>query len=244
MNISVSLPTAFLAGLVSFLSPCVFPLVPSYVAYVTGMTLDELGAADSRRARRAAVVHSALFVLGFTLVFMTLGATATALGRTLGQWLPWINRIGGVIVVVFGLYLVGWLQLRFLGAERRVRLSSKPAGMGGSVAAGVVFGAGWTPCIGPILATILLLASMEGTAWRGSLLLGVYALGLAIPFIVAAVSVNWFLAGSSRVRRWLGPLQKAAGFVLIAVGILLATGLFTSFSGRLAAMGQLITLEP
>ncbi len=244
MDISVSLPTALVAGVVSFLSPCVFPLVPSYVAYVTGMTLDELGAAESGRARRAALIHATLFVLGFTLVFMTLGATATALGRTVGRWLPWINRIGGVVIIVFGLYLVGWLKLRALGAERRIRLSSKPAGMAGSVAAGVVFGAGWTPCIGPILATILLLASMEGSAWRGSLLLGVYAFGLAIPFIAAAVSVNWFLVGSQKVRTWVGPLQKVSGFVLIVVGVMLATGLFTSFSGRLAAMGQLITLVP
>ena len=244
MDISVPLSTAFLAGVVSFLSPCVFPLVPSYVAYVTGMTLEELGASEARGARRAALVHSIMFVLGFTAVFMTLGATATAFGQAVGRWLPWINRVGGAIVILFGLYLLGWLRPRALESERRLQLSSKPAGLAGSVLTGVVFGAGWTPCIGPILATILLLASMQESAVRGSLLLGVYAFGLAIPFLAAALSINWFLAGSTKVRRWVGPLQKAAGAVLLLVGVLLVTGLFTLFSGRLAAMGQLITLEP
>lgn len=244
MDISVPITTAFLAGVVSFLSPCVFPLVPSYVAYVTGMTLEELGASEAHAARRAALVHSIMFVLGFTAVFMTLGATATAFGQAVGRSLPWINRIGGTIVILFGLYLLGWLRLPAFDSERRIQLSSKPAGLAGSVLTGVVFGAGWTPCIGPILATILLLASMQESAVRGSVLLGVYAVGLAIPFLAAALSINWFLAGSKKVRRWVGPLQKASGAVLLLVGILLVTGLFTTFSGRLAAMGQLITLEP
>ena len=244
MDISVPVTTALLAGVVSFLSPCVFPLVPSYVAYVTGMTLDELGASGPGPARRAALVHAGMFALGFTAVFMSLGATATTFGQALARWLPWINRFGGAIVILFGLYLLGWIRWRALDAERRVQLSSKPAGLAGSALTGVVFGAGWTPCIGPILATILLLASMEESALRGSMLLGIYALGLAVPFLLAAYSVNWFLAGSDRVRRWIGPIQKVAGAVLVIVGVLLVTGLFTSFSGRLAAMGQLITLEP
>lgn len=189
--VAVSLGLAFLAGLVSFLSPCVFPVVPSYVGFVTGLTLDELKDGGRAAARRQAAVHSALFVLGVSLVFIALGASATALGGALRRSLPLLQQVGGVVIVLFGLYLLGVLKIPALMRERRVQLAAKPAGRIGSVVAGVAFGAGWTPCVGPVLASVLLYASFEETMLQGMLLLGAYALGLGIPFFVAAVALNW-----------------------------------------------------
>jgi cytochrome c-type biogenesis protein len=243
-GISVSYPTAFLAGLVSFLSPCVLPLVPSYIAFISGMTLEELEASDTRAARRSAALHTLLFGLGFTLVFMTLGAAATAFGQSLNRALPWINRVGGSLIVVFGLYLVGLIRIKAFDREARYHLSSKPSGKIGSLLAGIVFGAGWTPCIGPVLATILLLAGLQGSVMEGTLLLATYASGLAIPFFAAAWGFNAFLSGTAFARRWSGPLQKVAGTFLILIGLLLVSGRFNALTATLAQMGQLITIEP
>jgi cytochrome c-type biogenesis protein len=232
--VTVSLGLAFLAGLVSFLSPCVFPIVPSYVGFVTGLTLDELREGGRAAARRQAAVHSALFVLGFSLLFVALGASATVLGGTLRRSLPLLQQLGGVVVVLFGLYLLGLLRVPALMRERRVHLASRPAGRVGSVLAGVAFGAGWTPCVGPVLASVLLYAGFEETMLRGMLLLGAYALGLGIPFFVAAVSLNWFLAGAPRVRRWIVPLERVSGAMLVLVGVLLFTGEFARITAFLA----------
>lgn len=232
--VTVSLGLAFLAGLVSFLSPCVFPIVPSYVGFVTGLTLDELKDGDRSDARRQAAVHAALFVLGFSLVFLALGASATALGGVLRRSLPLLQQVGGVVIAAFGLYLLGILKIPALMRERRVQLASKPAGKLGSVVVGVAFGAGWTPCVGPVLASVLLYASFEETLLRGMVLLGAYALGLGLPFFVSAVALNWFLAGSAKMRRWLLPLERAAGAVMLLVGVLLFTGQFAVISSFLA----------
>lgn len=232
--VTVSLGLAFLAGMVSFLSPCVFPIVPSYVGFVTGLTLDELKDGDRAHARRQAAVHAALFVLGFSLVFLALGASATVLGGVLRRSLPLLQQVGGLVIVGFGLYLLGILKIPALMRERRVQLVSKPAGKLGSVVVGVAFGAGWTPCVGPVLASVLLYASFEETAVQGMVLLGAYALGLGIPFFVSAVALNWFLASSARMRRWLVPLERAAGAVMVLVGVLLFTGHFAVISSFLA----------
>lgn len=232
--VTVSLGLAFVAGLVSFLSPCVFPIVPSYVGFVTGLTLDELKDGDRSEARRQAAVHAALFVLGFSLVFLALGASATALGGVLRRSLPLLQQIGGIVIAGFGLYLLGLLRMPALSRERRIHLVKKPAGKAGSVIVGVAFGAGWTPCIGPVLASVLLYASFEETLLQGMVLLGAYALGLGIPFFVSAVALNWFVAGSTRVRRWLLPLERAAGAVMLLLGVLLFTGRFAVISSFLA----------
>lgn len=234
---SVSFGLAFVAGLASFLSPCVLPLVPSYVTFVTGMTLEDLTEDGRAKARRHAAVHAALFVLGFTLVFMALGAGASALGSTLRRSLPLIQQVGGVVIVLFGLYMLGLLRLPGLMRERRVQLASKPAGRFGSVLVGMAFGAGWTPCVGPVLASILLYAGMKATMTKGMLLLGVYGLGLGVPFFVAAVALNWYLAGAQRMRRWLRPIEIGAGVLMVAVGILLFTGKFTILSQFFAGFG-------
>lgn len=242
-SFSISLPFAFLAGLVSFLSPCVLPVVPTYVTYVSGLTLDELAEDGPAGARRKAVLHSSLFILGFLLVFMTLGASATAAGQAFNRLLPMISRLGGVFVLFFGLLLLDWVRLPALARDIRVHLRSKPSGALGSLAVGVVFGAGWTPCIGPILATILFYATMEATVAQGTLLLAVYGLGLGAPFLVSAVAFNWFLASFESVRRWALPAQRVAGILLIVAGVLLVTGKFASVSASLADLGQWINLE-
>jgi cytochrome c-type biogenesis protein len=240
----LSLGLAFVAGLVSFLSPCVLPLVPSYITFVTGMTLDELTAHGRDAARRRAVLHALVFVLGFTLVFIALGATATALGAATRRALPLLQQIGGVAIAAFGLSMLGVLRPPALMRERRVHFASKPAGLVGSALVGVAFGAGWTPCIGPVLASILLYAGIEATMMRGMLLLVAYAIGLGIPFLIAAVGFNWYLASARRITRWLRPLELAAGAILVLVGVLLFPGRFTALSSFLAGFGQLVAVGP
>lgn len=243
MEVQVSLPLAFLAGVVSFLSPCVLPVVPSYLAFVSGLTFGELAESPTGDVRRRAVLHSVLFVVGFSLVFMTLGWMASAAGRAVAGALPWITRAGGVVMIAFGLQLVGLLRIPGLSGEMRIHVHNRPLGGLGSLLVGVAFGAGWTPCIGPILASILLYASLAETMIEGTLLLGVYAVGMGIPFILASVGLNWFLAGSAAARSWLVPLQRAAGTVLLLIGILMVSGRFTTVTAFLAGMGQLVNLD-
>lgn len=228
----LSLLVALVAGVLSFLSPCVLPLVPSYLGFITG-----LGAEELTSRRRLALLHATLFVGGFTLVFLLLGAGATALGRSLRFHQDSIARAGGVLIIVFGLYLAGLIRLPWLATERRVQLQTKPLGYLGTVLVGVAFGAGWTPCIGPVLGGILGLAAAEASLGRGMLLLGAYSAGLAVPFLVAALAVDRFLGWFQRFRRFLPWVQRASGVLLIVVGVLLVTGQFT----RLATWLQGLT---
>jgi cytochrome c-type biogenesis protein len=227
----MSVVVAFVAGLLSFLSPCVLPLVPSYVGFLTGMTLPEL---TSRR--RLALAHAACFVLGFSLIFILLGASATALGRALKFYQVWLTRAGGVLIMVFGLYCLGVLKLKALQMERRVQLQDKPVGFLGSVLVGIAFGAGWTPCIGPILGAILSLATVETDVARGMGLLAAYSAGLAVPFLLAALAVNAFLDWFQRFRRYLPWVMRMSGVLLVAVGALMVSGEFTRLSGWLQAL--------
>ena len=243
MEVSISFPLAFLAGLVSFLSPCILPVVPSYLAFVSGLTLDELRDGSSADARRGALINSILFVAGFTAVFMTMGWAATAFGQAVARSMPWLTRMGGVVLVVLGLYLAGVLRIPLFARELRVQLSSRPAGAAGSLLVGVAFGAGWTPCIGPVLASILLYTSLEATMAQGTLLLLTYALGLGLPFVLASVAFNWFVAGAEHVKRWMVPLERIAGTLLVVIGLLMASGSFARMTAFLAGLGQLITLE-
>lgn len=229
---------AFAGGMLSFLSPCVFPLVPSYLSFVTGMGVEELEA-GTPRVRRTALVHSALFVVGFSLVFMALGASASYVGQALRDYQVWIARVGGVLVVLFGLHLLGVTPVRWLQRERRVHLQRKPVGYAGSVAVGVAFGAGWTPCIGPVLGGILTLAATREGLAEGVALLGVYSAGLAVPFLLAAVGLSRYLAASRRFRRHIRWVERGSGVLLLLVGVLLLSGQFTA----LAAWGARITPE-
>jgi len=243
IEVQVSLPLAFMAGLVSFLSPCILPVVPSYLAFISGLTLEDLRESSTADARRAAVINSVLFVIGFSAVFMTMGWVATSFGRGVAAALPWLTRAGGVVMIAFGLYMLGALRLPALARERRIRLSSRPAGPLGSLVVGIAFGAGWTPCIGPILGSILLYASLESTMAHGSVLLATYALGLGIPFVIASVAFNWFIAGTERLKQWMVPLSRTAGAMLLLIGLLMATGRFATMTAFLAGLGQLINLE-
>lgn len=222
---------AFAGGLLSFLSPCVLPLVPSYLGFVTGLTLEEMTG-----RRRLAMLHALLFVAGFSLVFIALGASATALGRALKVYEEWVTRIGGALVIFFGLYLLGVFRLGALQREQRVHLQRKPLGYLGSVLVGMAFAAGWTPCIGPILGGILGLAATEADVSRGMLLLGAYSAGLAVPFLGSAWAVETFLDAFKRFRRYIGWVEKVSGALLLVVGILMVTDQFTRLAGYLQSL--------
>lgn len=226
----VSLALAFAAGVASFLSPCVLPVVPGYVTYVTGMTANDLRSERRDAVRGQAAQHAALFIAGFTLLFIVLGASATALGGFVRRALPLIQELGGAAIVLLGLSMLGVVRMPLLLREWRVQLAAKPAGRLGSVLAGVAFGAGWTPCVGPVLATILLYAGAKATVLQGAALLASYALGLGIPFFIAAVAFNWFLSRTPAFRKWLLPIERVAGAVMVLAGVLLFTGRFAALS--------------
>ncbi len=228
---SVGLTLAFGAGILSFLSPCVLPLIPSYVSFITGLSLDELG-----ERRWLAFRHALLFVAGFSLIFMALGATATVFGRLLNYHQVWLERIGGGLIVLFGLYLAGVFQFGPLARERRVHLQDKPVGYLGSALVGVAFGAGWTPCIGPILGSILLFTGSQADLGRGILLLAAYAAGLAVPFLISAFAVEHFIEWFKKYRRFIPLTTKLAGGIMVFVGLLLASGYFTILAGWLQAL--------
>jgi cytochrome c-type biogenesis protein len=229
--VALGFMVAFVAGLLSFLSPCVLPLVPSYIGFITGMTLPEVTG-----RRRVALIHALLFVAGFSLVFVLLGASATALGRALNHYQVWLQRVGGVLIIIFGFLCLGVFKVGVLSQERRLHLERKPVGYLGSALVGVAFGAGWTPCIGPVLGGILGLAATSSDVSRGMQLLAVYSAGLALPFLVAAVAVDSFLGWFQRFRRYLPWVMRASGILLIVVGVLLVTGEFTRLAGWLQGL--------
>ncbi|MDH4132525.1 MAG: cytochrome c biogenesis protein CcdA, partial [Gemmatimonadota bacterium] len=203
---------AFAAGVLSFLSPCVLPLVPSYLGFLTGMTLEEMSG-----RRRMAMIHALLFVFGFALIFVILGASATALGSALKYYQVWLQRVGGVLIILFGLYAMGVFKFRFLQMEQRVHLDRKPIGYLGSVLVGMAFAAGWTPCIGPILGGILGMAATQGDVGRGMALLGAYSAGLAVPFLAAAWAMEAFLDWFQKFRKYLPWVMRLSGLLLIFV---------------------------
>jgi cytochrome c-type biogenesis protein len=227
----VSYAVAFAAGLLSFLSPCVLPLIPSYVGFLTGLTVEEM-----QRRRGAALLHAVWFVAGFSFIFMALGASASALGNLLLQYQVWLGRVGGVLVLLFGLYLLGVLRPAFLMRERKIELATKPIGYVGSAVVGMTFGAAWTPCIGPILGGILTLAAARGSVGQGTLLLGVYALGLAVPFLITAFALDRFLAWFQRFRPYIVWVDRVAGALLVLLGILLVTDRFTLLASWLQGL--------
>ena len=229
---TVGVAGALLAGLLSFLSPCVLPLVPSYLSFLTGMT----GAREIGAKRHLALLHAGLFVAGFTIIFVALGATATAFGRLLNTYQQWLERVGGALIVVFGLYAMGALKIGLLARELRFQLADQPVGFLGSVLGGMAFGAGWTPCIGPILGGILLYTSSQADLGKGVTLLLAYSAGLALPFLVAAAALEGFLRWFQRFRRYLGWVERIAGALLVVVGVLMMFGLLTVLSGWLQGL--------
>ena len=230
-EVSIGLVAAFMAGIFSFLSPCVLPLVPSYLALVTGMSLEDLQQGVNRKAT---FIHSLLFVLGFSAIFIILGASASFLGQFFKQYELWIARIGGVIIIILGLHLSGVFKLAPLMREKRIHVSDTPAGYLGTIGVGMAFAAGWTPCLGPVLGAILTYGMSTDTMWAGVGLLTAYSAGLAIPFLVASLALDAFLQGFKRFRRWIPVVEKASGLMLIGLGVLLLTGQLTALTAMLA----------
>jgi cytochrome c-type biogenesis protein len=228
---SVGLAISFAAGLLSFLSPCVLPLVPSYVTFVTGLSLE-----DVQRKRHLALVHALLFVTGFTLVFLAMGATATAIGRLLGYNRELVSRVGGVVVIVLGLYLLGVFNFGVFARERRIHIADKPLGYLGSLLVGMAFAAGWTPCIGPILGAVLTYTASSADLNRGIVLLLAYSLGLAVPFVIAALMIDRFIVVFQRYRGAMVWTSRIAGGLLVVVGVLMVTDLMRLVTQWLAGL--------
>jgi len=234
----VSFPLAFLAGIMSFLSPCVLPLLPSYVSFITGVSFEDLTTGtDRRKIRYLTITNSLTFILGFSSVFIALGASSSAVGKFMFEYQEWIRIGGGILIIVFGLFVAGFLKMDFLMRDKKVHLSGKPAGYVGTFLVGMTFAAGWTPCIGPILGTILLYASSQGSAFYGFKLLAVYSLGLALPFFISSLAINSFLSYSKKLMRYMRVIMIISGLLLILFGILLLTNRVREFTGFLPDFG-------
>ena len=228
--LDISLGGALLAGLISFVSPCVLPLVPPYLAYLAGVSLDQLSGAEPSSARGRITASALAFVLGFSTVFVSLGATASIIGQTVARHLDTLSVIAGIVIIVMGLHFLGIFRIGFLYREARVQVQRKPAGLLGAYVMGLAFAFGWTPCVGPVLAAILFVAGTEDTIARGASLLAVYSLGLGIPFLLAAAFAPSFLNWARRFRRQLPRVEKLMGASLVLTGILFVTGQMTTMS--------------
>jgi cytochrome c-type biogenesis protein len=239
MGSQAGLVSAFLAGVISFLSPCVLPLVPAYLSFLAGTGLEALqGEAGAKL--RGRVLRSALaFVLGFTLVFVLLGASATFLGKWLLAYSRWFERGAGVLLFVLGLHVAGWVRIPFLMYEKRVQAAPARVGLVRSFVVGAAFAFGWTPCVGPILAGILALAGTQETVFRGMALLAVYSAGLGLPFLLAAAAVDGFLSWMKRFRPYLHAVEVLAGILLMAIGVVMFLGRMAQVSGWFGALGGL-----
>jgi cytochrome c-type biogenesis protein len=227
--LNVSLPAAAFGGLISFLSPCVLPLVPPYLSFLAGTTFDRLAAGDDQGVRRRAFLAALLFVAGFSTVFVLLGATASVLGHLVRQHLTLLSTVAGIAIIAMGLHFLGIFRIGLLYREARFSVT-RPVGLWGAYAMGLAFAFGWTPCIGPILAAILAVAGAETSAGRGALLLAVYSLGLGIPFLLAAFAMKPFAAFMKRMRAHLHLVEKAMGGLLVLTGIAFLAGWITDAS--------------
>ena len=232
MNLDVSIGAALFAGAISFLSPCVLPLVPPYLCFITGTSLDQLTEAEAQAAaqRRRTLLAALMFVLGFSTVFIILGASASYAGQLLRSWTPLLAQVAGVFIIIMGLNFLGVFRLGFLQREKRYHAERRPAGLLGAYAIGLAFAFGWTPCIGPVLAMILTLAASEQDVAKGAWLLAVYSAGLGIPFLLAAAGVGTFLGFMRRFRTHLRKVEMVMGVLLVLTGIMFLTGALQDFS--------------
>jgi cytochrome c-type biogenesis protein len=242
MNESVSLAAAVVAGLVSFISPCVLPIVPGYLSFISGVNLSQLRGDEAPAGLWQRVgVTSLAFVLGFSTVFVSLGAAATLVGATLQAYKRELGMIGGVIIIVLGLHTAGVLPIKWLLYEKRATVKSRPLGLLGAYLVGLAFAFGWTPCIGPILGAILLYASQQETVGQGVALLAAYSLGLGVPFVASGLAVNRFFAASGRIKRHMKVVEYVAGALLIGVGLLLLTDRLTVLAAWFSKMFPALT---
>ena len=230
----VSFTLSFFAGILSFLSPCVLPLVPAYLSFVTGLSLDELKSAPNMSKTMG---YTFAFILGFSSIFIALGASSSFIGSLFLRYQDYLRIAGGVLTVIFGFFIAGFLKLDFLMREKRFHIDKGPAGYVGAFFIGISFAAGWTPCIGPILGTILIYASSKASATYGLKLLSVYSMGLAIPFILSTLAINAFLSHAKRIYKFMHVIMIVSGLILIAFGIMLLTNRVSLLSALLPDLG-------
>ena len=216
---SVSYPAAFLAGVLSFFSPCILPLIPGYFTFITGYSLEELTEARQSGIRRKVILSTGAYVLGFTFVFVLLGASASLLGNLAYLYKDWIRVVGGVIIILLGIHLTGLIRFRGLDLEKRLHLNKKPVHFLGTFLIGMAFAAGWSPCIGPLLGSILIIAGSQETAWQGMALLAVYSIGLGLCFVAISVFINFILIFLQKATKVLKYVNIIAGSVLIIIGL-------------------------
>lgn len=235
---SVSIAAAFTAGLVSFLSPCVLPLVPGYISMVSGASVDQLQSEGNPKVLGKVLLHSILFILGFSVVFISLGASATWIGQAMMSNMPLLGKIAGVVIIIFGLHLTGLLKIPLLYRDKRFHNAGKPATAAGAFLIGFAFAFGWTPCIGPILAAILSLAASQETISAGIMLLALYSLGLAVPFLLTSLGINKFLKFYNRFRVHLHTVEVFSGVVLIVLGTMIFTNQFTRIASYFAFLNR------
>ncbi|MBI4551013.1 MAG: cytochrome c biogenesis protein CcdA, partial [Candidatus Latescibacteria bacterium] len=218
----VTLFAAFLGGILSFVSPCVLPLVPAYISFISGVSIEQIiDREEHARHLKAVLISSACFIIGFSAVFVALGATATILGRVLLARLDVLAKIAGAVIIVFGVHTTGLIQIPWLNREKRLQSRDTPAGALGSFVVGLAFAFGWTPCIGPILAAILVMAGAQESVGQGILLLSIYSLGLGVPFLLTGLATNTFLGMFSRIKRYFKAVELISGLFLIVVGLLI-----------------------
>ncbi len=220
---TITYPAALIAGILSFFSPCVLPLIPGYFTFIAGYSLDDLATGARGEVRKKVFLATVAFVLGFSVVFILLGASASSLGSLFLKYRNGVRIVGGLVIIILGVHMTGWVRIRMLDFEKRVHFSRKPVHFLGTFLVGMAFGAGWSPCIGPLLGSILVLASVEETIWQGILLLGVYSSGLAIPFILLSIFIDFLLAFIKKTRAALQYINLATGVLLIVLGLLLVT---------------------
>ncbi len=233
---NVSIFFAFTAGLVSFLSPCILPMIPSYLAFITGISLEELSQDQNlKKVRKSVISNSLLFILGFSILFIIMGASATFLGKFLSKNIRWLEIIGGSLVVILGLHFAGLFKIKFLDRERKIHLNKKPLGLFGTVLVGMAFGAGWTPCVGPILGSILTMAAATQAVVKGIILLIAYSIGLGIPFLLTGLLIHKFFEYFKTIRKYFRVISLVGGILLVIIGFLLITGYFTTISSFLGA---------
>lgn len=225
---------SFAAGLLTFLTPCVLPLIPAYLSFITGTSLEELKAGG--KSAKYTLINAVFFVLGFGAVFTLLGASASWLGNIFFEQRDLIRWIGGSVVIIFGLHTAGILRIPFLYYQKKFELKKAPVGYTGSFIVGSVFALGWTPCIGPVLSSILLLASAQDTVWKGIVLLASYSAGMAVPFLLTALFINRAIAMFSKIQKYFKYIEITAGLVLILVGILILTDSFSMIGGKISSL--------
>jgi cytochrome c-type biogenesis protein len=241
MEQEFSLLIVFAAGLLSFLSPCVLPLIPGYIAFVSGLSVNDMTERESTdKILASAMLSSVLFVLGFSAVFVALGASATWLGGLLVQRLPLLVNIAGIVIIIFGLQQIGLFKFGFMQATKQIDLPAEKLGPLKAPLLGAAFGFGWTPCVGPILAAILTYAATMDTVGKGVMLLIVYSAGLAIPFLLTTVAMRGFFKLFSRIKKYMGLIQKISGAILVLLGILMITGKLTLIAAKLGFLNRLV----